>query len=671
MTDVTLHPDGRSVIYTVGWPDIPSDSNRRQIYSVGIDGGGPRQLTHGHNDGGTTFSSDGTKLAFVRSEPKQPAKVMILSWPLGEIVEVAEFADGVGGLCWIAGEPAADEPGAGDRLAVLAVQRPADQDGVDDDELARRPRILTTINYRFNGRGFINDRPQQLFVISDPTGPDTRVTAIGQTGVDHTALAVSPDGTQVATIAVTDDDADLTGTSHIWLYPVDGSEPPLRLTPDNGEWESVVWHPDGQLVGTGMTDVTLTAFHRPYRVALPGHGSVPSVQSLGHPDQHVVPAGIGGNGSASITAADGTGSILFPGVRRGRIAIDRYRLDDGRHDVLHEGPYQVQAFDATADGEIVVAAITTPERPADLWRVDGEPTKLVSLNDDVLAELDLAATEVTSVTSADGTDVEAFIVRPPASAPDTGDARPGLLYIHGGPMFQYGLCFFDEFQMAAACGYVVIAGNPRGSDGYGEAWATAIIGDLGNKDFADVTALADRLQDLPEVDPDRIGIGGGSYGGFMTSWALGHDDRYKAGLVERAVTSWNSMYGTSDIGTWFTARTIEATIELKPEEVTRQSPLHYADRITAPTLIVHSEEDWRCPIEQAEQLFAAIRRTGGQATMVRFPGEDHGLTRGGKPKHRIERFEIVHEFFATHLGGGHFDTSHLGTSDLSTGHLGD
>ncbi|MGB5758673.1 MAG: prolyl oligopeptidase family serine peptidase, partial [Acidimicrobiales bacterium] len=255
--------------------------------------------------------------------------------------------------------------------------------------------------------------------------------------------------------------------------------------------------------------------------------------------------------------------------------------------------------------------------------------------------------------------VEAFVVRPPTSAPATTATRPGLVYVHGGPMFQYGLGFFDEFQIAAACGYVVIGGNPRGSDGYGEAWARSIVGGLGDKDWADVSAIADHLQAMPEVAADRIGIGGGSYGGFMAAWALAHDQRFGAGLVERAVTSWNTMFGTSDIGNWFTAMMLDATVESAPDRVTDRSPLHHAAAITAPTLIVHSEQDWRCPIEQAEQLFAAIRRNGGRATLVRFPGENHELSRSGKPSHRVERFEIVHEFFARHLGGADFGTSHL------------
>jgi dipeptidyl aminopeptidase/acylaminoacyl peptidase len=306
-----------------------------------------------------------------------------------------------------------------------------------------------------------------------------------------------------------------------------------------------------------------------------------------------------------------------------------------------------------------MAAITSPTRPAELWRIDGDQRRLTSFNDSLLAELDLPETEEVRITSTEGAEVHAFVVRPPASAPGGEPTRPGLVYVHGGPMFQYGLGFFDEFQIAAACGYVVIGGNPRGSNGYGEAWAQAITGDLGNRDWQDVSAIADYLQALPEVDGERVGIGGGSYGGFMTGWALSHDKRFKAGLLERAVTSWNTMFGTSDIGSWFSEKTVGATIEGDVERVTRQSPLFYADQITTPTLIVHSEEDWRCPIEQAEQLFTAIRRNGGEVTFVRFPGENHELSRSGKPSHRIERFEIIHQFYARHLGGADFGANHL------------
>lgn len=640
--EVELHADDRSVVYQVTWPDADSDSNRAQLYTVGIDSDDNRQLTHGHRDHTISFSPDRTRLLFLRSEPKQPTKVMVLAWPVGEIRELATFEDGASVALWL------DD----DRIAVLAPRRPDTQIDVDDDELARRPRIITRNNYRFNGQGWIHDRPQQIFVI-DLTSDDRTPRELGPAGVNHRAMVASPDGDRIAAIAATDDDADLTGTSDVWLYSTDGDAAPTRLTEHGGSWGSVMWHDDGTLLVTGLPDNTRTGFDKPYRLGLPGTDAVPSVQPFGTSDQNLAPGAMAGVGWVAVE--DG---LLLPGSRSGRVALDHYRLHDGQQTVVHEDDHQIRDF-AAADGGIIVAAITSTERPADLWRLDGTPRILVALNDAVLAELDLGRTETVSVASTGGAEVQAFVVRPPESAPAVGDRHPGLIYVHGGPMTQFGFGFFDEFQMAAALGYVVIGGNPRGSDGYGEAWAVAIIGDLGNKDWDDVQAMTDHLAALPEVDEDRIGIGGGSYGGFMTSWALGHSSRYKAGLVERAVTSWTTMFGTSDIGNWFTEKTIGASPESQPERMEAQSPLSYAANIETPTLILHSEEDWRCPIEQAEQLFAAIRRNGGDVTLVRFPGENHELSRSGIPSHRIERLEIVHEFYATHLGGADFGSHHF------------
>ncbi|MDH4280891.1 MAG: prolyl oligopeptidase family serine peptidase, partial [Acidimicrobiia bacterium] len=371
------------------------------------------------------------------------------------------------------------------------------------------------------------------------------------------------------------------------------------------------------------------------------------------------------------TGAAVDGGILAVGPRRGRVAIDRYSTGqggDGSRTVVYEDDSTVVAFAADSTGTTVVAAITSAVRPAELYRIDGgaggAAIRLVTLNEELLSELDLVEPEAVAVTSADGTVVEAFVTRPPASAPDTGTLRPGLVYVHGGPMFQYGHFFFDEFQIAAALGYVVIGGNPRGSDGYGEAWARDIIANFGNRDWQDVQAITGHLAELPEVDAERIGIGGGSYGGFMTCWALGHDGagRYKAGLVERSVVDFVSMTGTSDIGHSFVTRYLGASIDDDPDKILRQSPLTYAHTISVPTLVLHSEEDWRCPIEQAERLHATIHRNkakGGSSILVRFPAENHELSRSGQPRHRVERFEIIHEFYARHLGGADLETSHL------------
>ncbi|HEC09154.1 MAG TPA: S9 family peptidase, partial [Acidimicrobiales bacterium] len=261
---------------------------------------------------------------------------------------------------------------------------------------------------------------------------------------------------------------------------------------------------------------------------------------------------------------------------------------------------------------------------------------------------ELSVPEEFTTRSVDGYEVHGWIIRPPSSAA-VEVPGPGLLCIHGGPLGQYGWGFFDEFQMYAAAGQVVVGGNPRGSDGYGSAHAAAIVGDMGNLDWNDVQAEADFLAALPEVDPDRLGVMGGSYGGFMTTWAVSHSDRFAVAVSERAVNNWETMWSTSDIGSWFGPVYLGADNLSDIEAVRRQSPITHARAITTPTMILHSDEDWRCPPEQAEQLFVLLRRLGVDTRMVRFPGANHDLSRNGRPSQRVERFDLILDWLGQHL----------------------
>lgn len=642
VSDVALHPHDSTVVYAVWWPDQATDTNRWQLHAHRGEEVA-RQISYGHADRRPRFNPSGQQLAFTRTTPDQPTRLMVLDWTTRAEVEVATFPDGIHQLCWVDDQ----------RLAVLTPRRPADQEGLDDDELARRPRIITQANYRANGRGWTHDRRRQVALVDltsgDPTATVTDLTGTdpeAAPGSDHLALAIDPEARWLATIATPGTSGDIAATNDIWLQPLDRSAPPHRLTTPGGAWRHLVWHPGGSLVATGSEDASAYSFTRPYRID-PEAGTV---TVLGPHDANATP--IMCPDAMPVPVPDG---ILVIEAEAGTMAIHRYDLHHGGRTRLETNPdhSKVLAVAASADGKRIVGAVTTPDRPAELWELGPSgPNRLVALNDDLLDQIELGATEVVDILHPDGHSVPAFIVWPPSAAPGTGP-RPGLVMIHGGPMSHYGYGFNDEFQMAAAEGYVVIGPNPRGSDGYGEDWALALVGRLGTVDWDDVQATTDHLAGREGVDADRIGIGGGSYGGFMASWAIGHTDRYQAALVERAVTSWVSLAGTSDIGPQFVPQLAGASPETDRELLHRQSPLTYASAVTTPTLIVHSEADWRCPPEQAEQFFAALRRQGVEVTMVRFPGEDHELSRSGSPRHRVERFEIIHQFFNRHLQPEH------------------
>lgn len=235
--------------------------------------------------------------------------------------------------------------------------------------------------------------------------------------------------------------------------------------------------------------------------------------------------------------------------------------------------------------------------------------------------------------------------------PEGGAGVPLLLNVHGGPASQYGFGFFDEFQVYAGAGYGVVACNPRGSAGRGAGFVEAVKGDgWGVVDHADVTAAVQAaLERYDRLDPDRMGVMGGSYGGFMTAWMIGKEKHWKSAVVERALISWMSFSGTSDIGGVFPENYTGASYPDAWDTWWRLSPLALADDVTTPTLVLHAENDFRCPIEQAEQYFTALLRNGTTTELLRFPDEGHEMSRSGKPRHRKERFDAILGWHDRHL----------------------
>jgi dipeptidyl aminopeptidase/acylaminoacyl peptidase len=255
----------------------------------------------------------------------------------------------------------------------------------------------------------------------------------------------------------------------------------------------------------------------------------------------------------------------------------------------------------------------------------------------------LPATE-TIATSVDGYPVHGWIVK--AVNYDPAKSNPVMLMIHGGPFASYGSYIFDEAQVMAAAGYTVVMCNPRGSAGYGQKHGQAIIGDLGNLDHKDIIAFLDHaLATVPGLDADRVGVMGGSYGGYMTAWLLGHETRFKGGVVERGYLDPSAFVGSSDIG-WFFVKNIHGADTTEWE---RQSPTTYVDKVVTPTLVIQSEQDLRCPIAQALRYYTELKLRGVDTELLVFPGENHELSRSGRPLHRKARFEHILTWWAKHL----------------------
>jgi dipeptidyl aminopeptidase/acylaminoacyl peptidase len=332
--------------------------------------------------------------------------------------------------------------------------------------------------------------------------------------------------------------------------------------------------------------------------------------------------------------------VLVTNESRGSVEVLLVPYDGDAPRPMLTGSRQVEGADAA--GGRIVATVADPGAWGEVWlrEPDGSERVVSAFNRayDIpilpLIEVNAAAT--------DGYPVHGWLVRPPGDGP-----HPVLLLIHGGPFAQYGWRLFDEAQVYAAAGYAVLMANPRGSSGYGQAHGRAILGNVGEVSSGDLLAILNHvLAEDAGLDRDRVGVLGGSHGGFMTTWMAAHDGhRFKAACSERAVNAIDSFGGSSDIG-WYFADDLYG-----PDAVgqRRQSPLSYANDIDIPLLIIHSEQDWRCPIEQAQRLFVALRKRGATAEMLIFPGEGHEMSRSGLPSHRIARFEAILDWFGRYL----------------------
>lgn len=634
VSDAQVSPDGRAVAFVVTTLSEERDEYLSQIWLVDAAGGEPRRFTAGpRRDTAPRWSPDGTRLAFVSErEAKKKGQLYVMPVAGGEPTRLTDLRHGVSAPEW-----------SPDGMRLAFVSRVGGWEEPESEEEKRKshpPRVVTTLKYRFNGEGFTYDRRPQIFTVGAEGGEPRQVT---EGDYDHADPAWTPDGRALVFASARHDERDHDDASDIWLVSVEGGAP-RRLTRTRGPAGYPAVSPAGDTVAY-LGRASRNAFGRNLRlftVPVAGGDAVCRTEGL---DRSCGPLGVqpvwSGDGRALTIAAEDQGTL----------GLFRVGPGDGPPHRLVSGERVVGSYSASRDGAVLAFTASEPGAPAELFVCGadgGGERRLTDLNRAFTREVTLARPERFRFERA-GVTVDAWIMKPHGFEP--GRKYPLLLNVHGGPHAQYGYSFFDEFQVQAGAGYGVLYANPRGSQGYGEAFASAVVGDWGGGDAADVQAALDlALSRFDWIDPERLGLLGGSYGGFMTSWIVGHSKRFRAACSERAVNVQTSMFGTSDIG--FVFNQVELGGVLPWEDMAKyleRSPLTYAKDITTPLLILHSEDDLRCPIEQAEQLFVALKTLRREVVFVRFPDENHELTRSGKPRHRLERFRILLEWFAQHL----------------------
>ena len=642
-------PDGRHAVYVLQRVDRKTEKKYTNLWVVNIDNGEARPFTYGdQNDSQPVWSPDGTQIAFLsnRGDKEKQAQLYLLPFFGGEARPLGHIDGEISNLGW-----------SPDGKRLVCTVRKLDPETLErqKDEQKKKLGVVARhydrVFYKLDGYGYLPHERLHIWTVDVRSGKARQLT--DHAVYDEQQPAWSPDGKWIAFVSNRSPKPDFAPDSiDLYVMPAQGGE--FRRIPlPIGEKIQPAWSPDGKWIayygaeGEGLWYKNLGLW------VAPSDGSGKPRNLTEKYDLHAAAGVITDRSNAEQLPplwSNAGQRLYFPVMTQGTSPLMSIGLDGEDLQTVIGGEGATGSPTYHLEQKRLVYFYGKMDDPGQVYVKEmdsGEARQLTRHNRELLEGIDLGQIETVWIKGPAGNDLQGWILKPPGFNPKK--KYPSILEIHGGPLTQYGFFMMHEFYFLAAQGYVVHFCNPRGGRGYGEAHAGAIWGAWGGVDYEDVMAWTDHVAKLPYIDAKRMGVTGGSYGGYMTLWIVGHTQRFKAAVTQRCVSNLVSMWGSSDFNWTFQ---LEAEAGAPFEDLQKHwdmSPMKYIGNARTPTLVIHNEGDLRCPIEQGEQAFVALKRIGVDTEMVRFPDEFHGLSRTGRTDRRIARINHIKRWFERYL----------------------
>jgi len=641
ISGMEISPDGAHVIYTQQRINPDTQKQYSNLWVISVEDGTTTQFTFGDQvDRNPRWSPDGRQIAFIsnRDNEKRP-QIYLINFSGGEAHPLTDLNGNFEGFEW--------SPNGSQLVTQF---RKKDSEVIEREENEKVEKLgvvlrhIDRLEYKFDGAGFLPKERWHIWTVDTKTGEACQLTN------DPQYQEISPrwlqDGAHILFISNRAENPDIDyDLEDFYIIPVGGGEIVKLTAPEGGKLYPSI-SPDGKWIAYIAAEERGNWWQNDDLWILLIDGTMPARNLTKAYDFQVDPGVINDMNAGAIAmvppvwSLDGS-RLYFPVARNGSSTIRTITTDGKNLTNITTGSETVGVFGFDRAQTRMAYFGATMKDPGQIRLIEmdsGETRQLTKFNA-WLSDVDLGEVEEVWFQGRDSNDLQGWILKPPGFDPTR--KYPSVLEIHGGPMAQYGHNFMHEFYYLAAQGYVVAFSNPRGGQGYGEAHTKAIWTQWGDADYADLMIWADSLQARPYIDPKRMGVTGGSYGGYMTLWVIGHTHQFKAAVAQRVVSNFISMWGSSDMNWKMQHLTGDPAPVEDIQTAWNHSPVKYLGYATTPTLIIHSEEDHRCPIEQGEQAFVTLKVHGVDTEMVRFAGEPHGLSRTGRTDRRIARLQHI------------------------------